>query len=625
MNMISFTHIWKVVSGRILSSKWKIIFPLLTFSFLGVNSYSQSVNMVVNPVTSAVTVGQNFTVDVNVQFISGNLDVASVHLEFDNTLLAVVSATNAPSIGILPNVSFALQSPATMNTNGRVSYSAGTTGPFPSTNFTVISITFQALQTGSTTLTFRRPPLTPPLTNAVRSGVSILNSVTNGTVNISSVGCTAPTATISAAPTCDANAFNLVLASSPAPTGTAPFDLTINGTTYNNIPIGGIITNFNPPSQRIWPATPAPAPATFEDQALTLGVRFQSSVTGFVRGVRFFSPDDIPVAPGNFTGQLWTAGGTLLASGTFTGVTVDSWNELIFSDPILISAGTTYVASYHTNDIKYAETPGGLTSSVTNGPLTALAGGGLYIYGASALFPTNGNNNNFWVDVIFAANNYTFNLTSVKDALECTNTGSPNLQTLNVTSGECGTLPVSLLSFSATPANNNVTLRWSTSSEINNLGFEIQRSIDGSGGWTTLGFVNGAGNSSTTLNYSYVDENLAASRYYYRLKQIDIDQRFAYSPIVSAVLDGKKTFQLEQNFPNPFRNETIIRFTLPVKSKVNLSLFDMNGRLVKVLVNESKESGTHAVSLSSGMITSGMYYYKLQAGDFSAVKKMTVQ
>src|SRR5204863_8064907 len=117
------------------------------------------------------------------------------------------------------------------------------------------------------------------------------------------------------------------------------------------------------------------------------------------------------------------------------------------------------------------------------------------------------------------------------------------------------------------------------------------------------------------------NENLSASRYYYRLKQIDIDQRFAYSPIVSAVLDGKETFELQQNYPNPYRGETIIRFTIPQKTTVNLSIFDMNGRLVKVLVNGSKDSGTHAVTIQSGALTSGLYYYKLQAGDFSAVKK----
>jgi hypothetical protein len=124
----------------------------------------------------------------------------------------------------------------------------------------------------------------------------------------------------------------------------------------------------------------------------------------------------------------------------------------------------------------------------------------------------------------------------------------------------------------------------------------------------------------------YTDENLASGRrYYYRLKQIDIDKRFEYSTVVSAILGGTEGFRLEQNYPNPFRNETIVKFTLPQKANVKLSLFDMHGRLVKIIVNETKDKGTHAVNFNGVTLTSGLYYYKIQAGDFSAVKKMTIQ
>jgi hypothetical protein len=91
------------------------------------------------------------------------------------------------------------------------------------------------------------------------------------------------------------------------------------------------------------------------------------------------------------------------------------------------------------------------------------------------------------------------------------------------------------------------------------------------------------------------------------------------------VFNSEKVFSLEQNYPNPFRNETTIRFTLPKRAKVNLSLFEMNGRLLKVLVDESKEQGTHAVRFNLGTLTKGLYFYKLQTTDFSAVRKMTIQ
>ena len=608
-----FTESRHLVSGRLLAL---IVLTLFSFARISAQPY---VNLVVEPAVTNTTVGQSITVQVNAQFTAGNpVDALQANLSFDPAILQATSVNN---------VSGELNSfigPTFNNTTGVINFVGVDLGaPYLTSGGPILSITFTVMAVpagGSTSLSFNRPP-----TEIAFAATPVLGTTTSGTINVSAVSCTPPTATIRASATCDANAFNLILATTPAPTGTAPFDLTINGTTYDNIAVGGIITSFTPPSLKIWPALPAPLPPTSEDNSMTIGVQFQSSVTGFVKGVRFLGPDGVPGEQGNFTGQLWTAGGTLLTSGEFTSVTADSWNELIFTEPVLIASGTTYVASYHTVPIKHVATPEGLVTPVQTGPLTALAGGGVSSNGATPTFPTNSTDNNYWVDVIFTPNNFTFNLTSIKDALECSSTGSPNLQTLNVTSGDCSTLPVSLINFSATPGNSNVALRWSTSSEFNNLGFEVQRSIDGSGGWTTLGFVNGAGNSNSTLHYSYLDENLSARRYYYRLKQIDIDKRFEYSPIVSAVIDGNNDFVLDQNYPNPFRNETVIKFTLPQRAKVNLSLFDMNGRLVRVLLNESKDSGTHAVTFHSGSLTSGLYYYTLKTGELTAVKKLTIQ
>ena len=99
---------------------------------------------------------------------------------------------------------------------------------------------------------------------------------------------------------------------------------------------------------------------------------------------------------------MWSSSGTLLASGTFSGETASGWQELDFSSPVAVTAGTTYVASYFTSTGYPASTPQGLASAVTNGPLTALAGGGVYAYGSSNTFPANVyNDNNYWVDVVY--------------------------------------------------------------------------------------------------------------------------------------------------------------------------------------------------------------------------------
>jgi hypothetical protein len=137
-----------------------------------------------------------------------------------------------------------------------------------------------------------------------------------------------------------------------------------------------------------------------DPSAQTVGVRFQASSSGYITGVRFYKEPD---NTGAHTGSLWDSNGNLLASGTFTGETASGWQELDFSSPVPVTAGTTYVASYFTSTGYPAYTAQGLASAVTNGPLTALAGGGVYAYGSANTFPTNTyNNNNYWVDVVYS-------------------------------------------------------------------------------------------------------------------------------------------------------------------------------------------------------------------------------
>ncbi len=151
----------------------------------------------------------------------------------------------------------------------------------------------------------------------------------------------------------------------------------------------------------IWQdGTPTGSSESNDPNAQTLGVRFQASSSGFITGVRFYKgPDDT----GSHIGSLWTSAGTLLASGTFSGESASGWQELDFSAPVAVTAGTTYVASFFTSTGFPVSTPQGLAQAVTNGPLTALAGGGVYVYGSANTFPTNVyNNNNYWVDVVYS-------------------------------------------------------------------------------------------------------------------------------------------------------------------------------------------------------------------------------
>lgn len=614
-----------------------LAFLILIFVFTGNRSIAQnSVAIVISPAAASVEVNETFTVDVLVDFASGSLAAVDAYVNFNPLDLEVtaIPTVPAPTQTALPGVSVNFNDLATINALGQIDHGRFTTLPIashPNTDFVLFSISFRALRVppgGTTSISFNTVPVRQTL--AVENALPILSGTTPGTITINAVNCTTPLATISAPGgtiTCNSQSFNLVLAS--ATNGTEPFDVTIEGPdgteTYNDINIGSPITTFTPPTVSIW-ATPTPT--TYDDEVYTLGLRFTSSVAGFVKGIRFFAADEVSAVPGNYTGQLWSDGGTLITSGTFTSVTAGAWNEVLFPSPILINPGQIYVASYHTGTSTfYASTPASLDADFTNGPLTALANGGVFTADPeggpySPKFPFSSVQGNYWVDVLFSPNQYTFNLTGLTDADGCTNTGT--LQTLNVTSVDCATLPVSLLNLSATPKESSVQLNWSTAFEQNNNGFEVQRRTD-AGDWTVIGFVKGAGTTYSTRHYNYTDEKLSNGKYYYRLKQVDINGRYEYSPVVSAVLGGSAKFTLDQNYPNPFRGETIVRFTLPQKSVVKLSLFDMHGRLVRTLVNGSKDKGSHAVTVNSSSLSSGLYYYKLESDNFTDVKKMTIQ
>ena len=151
----------------------------------------------------------------------------------------------------------------------------------------------------------------------------------------------------------------------------------------------------------IWQnAAPSGAVDASDTSAVTLGLQFQASSSGHIIGVRFYKEAD---NTGTHTGSLWTASGTLLASGTFTNETASGWQELDFSSPVAVTAGTTYVASYFTTTGHYADTQNGLAAAVTNGPLTAAANGGVYAYGSASSFPSNTfNASNYWVDVVYS-------------------------------------------------------------------------------------------------------------------------------------------------------------------------------------------------------------------------------
>lgn len=182
-------------------------------------------------------------------------------------------------------------------------------------------------------------------------------------------------------------------------------------------------------------------------------------------------------------------------------------------------------------------------------------------------------------------------------------------------------LPVELTSFTANVSGKRVTLNWTTATEINNYGFEVERK-QAQGNWNKIGFVNGHGNSNSAKEYSYTDKGLAPGKYLYRLKQIDTDGTYEYSNEVEAEIIHPKEFVVEQNYPNPFNPETSISFALPQQSHVKVTIFNILGQEIETLVNETREAGQHTIDFNADGLNSGVYLYKIEAGSFVQVKKM---
>ena len=189
-------------------------------------------------------------------------------------------------------------------------------------------------------------------------------------------------------------------------------------------------------------------------------------------------------------------------------------------------------------------------------------------------------------------------------------------------------LPVELTSFTAIPNENSIQLSWQTATETNNQGFNIERKTD-DGNWTNIGFVAGAGNTNSPQNYSFTDQPTGGINFSYRLKQIDNDGKFKYYDEITVTLSFKQTTELMQNSPNPFNPSTSIKYYIPQKEDVTITIYDMLGREVNTLINKQTAAGYHIVfwngkDLYGNNAASGVYLYRLKAGNFIQTKKMAL-
>jgi len=182
-------------------------------------------------------------------------------------------------------------------------------------------------------------------------------------------------------------------------------------------------------------------------------------------------------------------------------------------------------------------------------------------------------------------------------------------------------VPVELSSFTGIAQNQQVTLNWTTATEVNNNGFEIQRSVANSE-YVTIDFIKGAGTTTAPQEYSYSDKSLKNGKYSYRLKQIDYNGVYEYSDAIEVEVLNLDNYVLNQNYPNPFNPSTKIAYVLKEKTNVKLLVMNALGEEVAVLFNQTQEQGYHQLDFNASNLPSGIYFYSLQTENYSETKKM---
>ncbi len=190
-------------------------------------------------------------------------------------------------------------------------------------------------------------------------------------------------------------------------------------------------------------------------------------------------------------------------------------------------------------------------------------------------------------------------------------------------------VPVELTSFTGKYVGNTVQLKWETATELNNLGFDVQRSIAGTD-FVTVGFVQGKGTTTEKNDYSFVDKSISPNKIYsYRLKQIDFDGSYSFAGVVNLGTSLPLQFKLDQNYPNPFNPSTKISFDLPVNSNISLDIYNLVGEKVMSVFKGELEAGSHTYNVNGSELSSGIYVYRLTVAaedgtNFVTSKKMTL-
>ncbi|MBV9960929.1 MAG: T9SS type A sorting domain-containing protein [Parafilimonas sp.] len=309
---------------------------------------------------------------------------------------------------------------------------------------------------------------------------------------------------------------------------------------------------------------------------------------------RVYEFNDIDSIAGPLLGST-----TVKLSQIHSDVQNDFLTEFKFATPVALPASKKILVSIDHSKFKWSGSVKDSVAIVANGDEDSNAA-------ALQNFEILGGGGNVWLPV---------------DQVWSTNNGTNPLQVnlylfpyVSNASDGCGLLPVSIINFGGTVKDFSAYLNWSTAGESNNKGFYIERSKDGQN-FTSIGFVNGAGNSNKITNYNYTDatlKDLNVSTTYYRLKQVDVDGKSAYSKVLP--LNTKNNF-VWRVYPNPVKDVATVEVNLGVASKVSVQVIARDGRIVMNSDKGILPQGTQQVFVNTQSLAKGSYFVRLTIAD----------
>ena len=357
--------------------------------------------------------------------------------------------------------------------------------------------------------------------------------------------------------------------------------------------------------------SPSPSSNYIGTAPLEVGMKFSSSVNGYISGLRYYKGVG---AQGTHIGNLWNSNGTKLASATFTVETASGWQTVTFTTPVAITANTIYVVSYFSPHGDFVYTNNYFTTSMANGPLTALAStanqiNGVYVNTTSSAFPTKSYlDRNYWADVIFSSSATSSSTYAL--VVKVQDNGTPLLSNqANITVNLNSAKSMSIISI----PQDTISVGSSYSYNVSGLtGNEtvMRFTANNLPGWL---FFKDNGNGTGILEGIPTIEDIGSYEIILEGKDFMQSVQQTFSLKVKTVSEGNslnQTFKRMHIYPNPVTNGILnVKLDEGVQEQFVLSILDMSGKLLQK--NQYEQSNSLSLDLST--YPPGVYLIQLRS------------